>query len=125
MSHINSSEHLEYAGNPLGVLFGGSRMLHPPANLMPLMWAQMAGLPVIAEDRPGTSGVVDDSVGFMIEPGDRTSGSAALIKLANDRPESHAMGARAAARARQLYGLQRARSDWKHHLKGSMAGHHP
>ena len=68
-------------------------------NSNAILEAMACGLPVISSDRPFNQGLVDSSVGVLIDPTDPRAIREAIRQLVADRDSRLAMGRAAAARA--------------------------
>ncbi len=76
-----------------------------------LIEASMAGIPCVTTRVGSAAEVVEDgSTGFVVEPTAQSIADA-LIRLLNDDELRHAMGARAASRAHDLFGQERLLED--------------
>ena len=88
-----------------------------------LLEAQVAGLPVVARDWPGPAAVVADGETGLVTPrNDDVAFAGAVVELTTNSERRRAMGAAAAARARDRHGLETAAATLDRALDAALAG---
>lgn len=83
---------------------------------MALLEAMAAGLPSVASRVGGVAEALDADgeapCGLVVPPGDPRALAGAIARLLDDPATAHAMGQRARARARALYGMEAMAANW-------------
>ena len=89
---------------------------------MAVLAAEAAGLPVVAQDWPGAAAVVADrETGLLTPRNDDVAFAGAVVELSTNAEKRQAMGAAAAARARDHHGLESAAATLQRALDAMLA----
>jgi hypothetical protein len=101
-----STDDLRAMSSPLAWLVGGGRRLHPSPAVLPLLWAAIAGLPIIGEATTTFSSIIDDGAsGLLVNKGDVNAAADRVMRLAEDRQLAGRLGSAARSMARTRFSV--------------------
>ncbi|NNM25595.1 MAG: glycosyltransferase, partial [Phycisphaerales bacterium] len=97
---------LSAAGSPFAVLTGGGRRMLPLPSALPLLWAMVAGVPVIADASDvATDVIVEGESGLLITPKDRNAAADRIMRLYDDPTIAGRIGLQARQHVAEAFGV--------------------